>query len=258
MNLQLFNSKRLLISFCIFLFTYNFAIAQCVSGDCENGFGKFKSEDRIFYSYFENGMPSRFVVEKLLGFTIAYQILDGQKHGVEVKYNPNGLFVINQYEAGLKNGYMLTGNYKRLTGSAFLYENDKKIESLNRDYDNEVISSKGNALCKGDCKNGLGLRRVDDTYYFGIFNKRKASPIGVDQWDNSPEIYLGASDNFSREPFGMYRYESGSIYIGEFSKSKRDGIGIWIDKEGLLTASVWKKDKEKEVLYTEQLTENRL
>lgn len=257
MNSLRINPTILFLSFFIFLSAYNVTNAQCISGDCENGFGKYKTEDRIFYSFFENGIPTRFAVEKFMEFTIAYQILDGKKHGVEVKYNTNGHFVINQFEAGLKNGYMITGNFRKLTGSAFLYENDKKIETLHTDYDKGVTSSKGNALCKGDCKNGLGLRRMDDTYYFGVFHKRKASPIGVDQWDNSPEIYLGGSHDFVRKPFGMYRYESGNIYIGEYSRYM-DGIGMWISKEGVLTASIWKKGKEKEVLYTEQLTDLKL
>jgi len=251
------NPTILFFSFIVFFLISSASQAQCLAGDCENGFGKFKTEYRILYSFFENGVPSTFAIEKYLEFTICYQIIDGNKNGIEVKYNSKGLFVINQYQNGLKNGYMISGNYKRLTGKAFLYENDKKVESLYSAYEKQVTSSKGNALCKGDCKNGLGLRRLDDTYYFGVFNSRKASPIGVDQWDNSPEIYLGGSDNFSREPFGMYRYESGVVYIGEYSKGEYNGKGVWISKDGILYASIYKRGKEIKELYREQLTDTQ-
>ena len=246
--------KKSLFSVLVCLVTINISNAQCLAGDCTNGFGKFKNQDRTFYAFFENGVPSRMGLEFFLGFTIAYQIEDGNKHGIEVKYNPKGLFVINQYENGLKNGYMLTGNYKKYSAQAYYYENDEKKHSLHSDFNAGKKKIKRYVACLGNCKEGLGLRRVDDSYYLGIFEKRKPTPIGVDLWKDSSEMYLGGAHNFVRKPFGIFYYEkSGYTYIGEFKKSKRDGIGVWISKEGVLTAYVMKKGKEKDLLYEEKL-----
>jgi len=230
------------------------ANAQCLSGDCQNGFGKYKTKDgTIAYSFFENGKEAHFIILKKSDTTVTYQIVNGIKHGLEVKYHPKGGFELNQYTNGIYNGYTFRGNFKKLTAEVLIFENGNKKGIYHLDYENGKTSSKGYAACRGNCKNGLGLRRVDDTYYFGIFDKKKPSPIGIDQWVNSSEIYLGASHDFKRGPFGMYRFEDGTVFIGGYKKSKYDGVGVWISNEGVLHASVYKNDNIKEELYKEEL-----
>lgn len=243
--------KTLLYTFILF-FSLQSVCAQCLQGDCENGFGLWREEDGTkFYSFFENGKPTHMALHQLAGMYITYQINEGQRSGIEVKYHPNGLFVINELENGMKNGYSLSGNFRKLTAELYRYENDKKIDTkeLFRDYLIRKKSVRGGARCTGNCKNGLGVRVMEETYYLGVFEKRDAYPIGMDMWFDSEERYLGASHDFNRGPYGLYHYENGIIYIGGYKNGKKLGQGVFIYTDGTIKAGIWKRGKLKETLF---------
>lgn len=241
--------KTLLYTF-ILLFSVQSMYAQCLQGDCENGFGLWEEDGTKFYSFFENGKPTHMALHQLAGMYITYQIKEGQRSGIEIKYHPNGLFVINELENGMKNGYSLTGNFRKLTADLFKYENDEKLPyNFHSDFKAKKKSVRGGARCTGNCKDGLGIRVMEETYYLGVFEKRKASPIGVDMWFDSEYRYLGGSHDFKRAPFGLFRYENGTIWIGEIKKGKGNGYGITIYTDGTIKAALWKRDKVKESLF---------
>ena len=242
--------KTLLYTFILF-FSVPSIYAQCLQGDCENGFGLWKENDGTkFYSFFENGKPTHMALHQLAGMYITYQIEEGKSNGIEIKYHPKGIFVINELKNEMKNGYSLSGNFRKLTAELFEYENDEKLPyNFHSDFKAKKKSVRGGARCTGNCKDGLGIRVMEETYYLGAFKKRKASPIGVDMWFDSEERYLGASHNFNRGPYGLYHYENGNIYIGGYKKGKKLGHGIFIYADGTIKAGIWKRGKLKETLF---------
>ncbi len=242
--------KTLIFTLGFFL-SIHLISAQCLQGDCENGFGLFKEADGTkYYSFFENGLPSHFAIQQLGGMYITYQIKDNVRSGIEVKYHPKGLFVINELENGMKNGYSLSGNFRKLTAELFRYQNDEKLsDDLDSDFKAKKKSVRRGATCTGNCKNGLGIRVMEDNYSLNVFEKWKPTPIGVDMFSDSEYRYLGGSHDFNRGPFGLFHYTNGTIWIGEVKNGKGSGYGISIYKNGDIQAATWKRDKIKETLF---------
>ncbi len=183
---------------------------DCISGDCDNGFGTW---------VYPNG-------DKYAGNWVNKQI-----HGVGTYYYANGDvykgdFKNNKLEGfgtcTFKNGDKYTGEYinNLPEGEGTYFFADKKVEKglwLKGKY---VGDSKTTGCISGDCKNGKGI------YVF----------------DNG-EKYNGETRNSQRDGKGTYYFVSGEWYTGEWKNNKRNGQGTNYFADGEKYVGNWKNDE---------------
>lgn len=240
--------------------------AQCLSGDCVNGRGKFQ-------------YPS--------GAVYQGEFVDGEIHGVgKLNYSDGREYIgewVNRYQEGkgkmtMPDGRVFKGYWKRgefygedLTGEPIAY-NETVVQE-----EPEVQTG----CIVGDCNTGNGTMLFADgskyeggfvngkingfgTYYYANnskytgewkdgyyhgegtkYNGPKDVRIGL--WQNGE--YLGTKEDQSRKACisgncengeGTYVYADGSKYIGEFKAGAADGQGICYYSNGNKYTGFWK------------------
>lgn len=242
------------------LFISNVLMAQCIEGDCQEGFGIFKSDELIVP---KNGEPFR-LTETYSGF-----FKEGKMHGVGIIESSDGLIFKGAFVDGKKNGVgILTMVSKNLTqyaeyeddqlnGYSFAimggklreackYKKDKFQKDLSVDY-NSGIKGSG---CLGNCVNAFGLKVYDDSgnnHYTGFFWAELQQFIGTRQFA-SGDKYSGAMKKSDRQGFGEYKWASGGVYMGEWNKNEMHGVGMFIEADGTEKFGIFKKGKFVESL----------
>jgi len=204
--------KKILFIFTI-LIASNLGFSQqkdCISGDCDNGFGTW---------VYSNG-------DKYEGNWV-----NKQMHGSGSYYYTNGDlykgdFKNNKLEGigtcTFKNGDKYTGEYVNnlMEGEGtYFYANGKVDKGLyvKGKYVGEL---KKTGCVSGDCANGKG------TYIF----------------DNG-EKYVGETKNSKREGKGIYYFNSGEWYLGDWKNNQRNGQGTNYFADGEKYVGNWKNDQ---------------
>lgn len=184
------------------------SLGQCLSGDCENGYGKFKyNSGDIYIGQFDKSKP------------------DGQG----VCYYASGEKYVGSWKSGQINGY------------GRMYEQNGDIKDgiwENSRYKKAQISN----CTSGDCQNGYGILWIDDIRYAGIFYAGKPSVQGVLFYDDGSK-FVGECKNFKKDGTGVYFNQNGRVQKGIWEKDQlmvfkrsvgcvkgncQDGKGVYI------------------------------
>jgi len=215
-----------ILSFLIvFLFSAMDAQSQCVSGDCENGFGtwewpngtiykgEFKNKARNGYGYylFENG--DVYVGEWQNNERHGYGVYYFSNHNSHKRYS-------GEWRAGQRSGM------------GILHYNDAKISPRFGVWNDGEFKHKYNDLgcIEGDCYKGFGVYVWDDgARYEGNFVQGKRNGEGVYYYAKGSK-YIGTQENDRRHGWGTYYYSSGSKYVGEWVYETKEGRGTFYSK----------------------------
>ena len=220
----------------ILLFT-NLISAQCISGDCKNGFGKIQYQDAVYEGTFKNGNLEgigiiqytngnyyfgQFISSKFTGFGY-FQWKDGQNH-------------FGKWENSLQNG---KGIYNDAKANPTAGTWEKGVYKSNQ---NTEVQSNNPPNSIGNCINGYGrITYTDGSLIQAIFENGKAKLGRITKVNQY--TYDGQIENSLPNGYGQIGYTNGDHYFGNFKEGFRQGLGILTKKDGSKTYGTWKNDK---------------
>jgi len=183
------NKKFILLTFLSLILIGSMAEAQCLAGNCRDGFGKFKYENGdIYIGQFE-----------------------GHKaHGQGVLMYANGVKYMGGWKAGKIEG---EGRMQLADGTVTggIWANNK------------LVKESGNGCISGDCDNGYGIYLYESgNKYLGVFKNGKPFAQGTMFYANG-EKYVGKIVNEQRNGEGTLFETDGLIKEGAWSSDKYVG-----------------------------------
>jgi hypothetical protein len=187
-----------ILYFTIITLVAQFSAAQCLEGDCENGYGKYDLFYAIYEGTFKDGLPHGAGKLFYEGYTYEGEIKEGVEHGRGMVTYPDGSFQKVKYEMGKK------------IESQFIKEDASQYKSY---------EAKCNANCiSGDCANGSGKYRFPSgNVYEGSFVNFQ--PDGNGKWYfANGEKYFGAVKNGLKNGKGTYYFKNGWTFSGTYVK----------------------------------------
>ena len=251
-------------------FSFNELSAQCLSGNCVDGIGKFKyPSGGIYQGEFSNG----------------------EIHGIGKLIYPDGRVYIGEwvhrYQEGKGKMTMADGRvFKGFWKQGEFYGDDINGEPITLDQNADVIKQSPEiqtGCIEGDCENGKGtMLYADKSKYEGNFKNGKINGYGtffyadgskyVGEWkngyyngegtkyNNSTGVrkglwqngeYLGTKEDQSKKGCiagdcyngeGTYVYGDGSKYIGSFKNGAIEGEGTCYYTDGNKYTGGWKNN----------------
>lgn len=206
-----------------------FTTAQCVEGDCVNGYGREVFDDHTYSGFYKDGLFDGWgLVKYSNGDVFKGAFAEGKVHGVGILiFGSTDRSVYAEFEDGELNGYgfILEGGD---VAEANKYKDGKVVKRMELDYVNNVTRG----LCRGNCTSGFGLEAYEPgNYYFGFFTNNAYRGVGVRVFGNGG-VYKGGLHKSKRSGFGEYTYPSGNVYIGMWKGGERHGPGAFIYTDG--------------------------
>lgn len=174
--------------------------AQCIMGNCMNGYGKFKSDDGAVYEG---------------------EFVEGQRQGQGTYYYINGDVYRGEWANGLPNGQGI--RYLK-DGSAIGGQWAK-----GRLIDQSINVAKPSKCLKGNCQDGYGeLRDASGNLYKGEFKAGQREGKGRMSFKNG-DRYVGNWKNGLPHGKGMRYYSSGHVDSGEWIRGQfaEDKVRTW-------------------------------
>ncbi len=249
--------------------------AQCVSGNCEDGYGVYVDDNGNRYSgFFKNGEYSG---EGTLIFYGGDVYIGSFKNDMVCGkgtyiWGETGEKYFGHWEDGNRQG-IGTSFYEDGTASTDIWNNDEVV-------DDDIKEG----CLNGDCKTGYGvcLFRDGSTYegywrnsYFsgqGVYNQADGSryegeflkgwyngygtltsPDGTQKqglWEKGRYIgelntnnIKGCVSGNCENGYGLMVYDDKSAYLGDFKNGKSHGSGVYITSDGTKTIGSFENDK---------------
>lgn len=271
--------KKLILLTLSLLLTLGFAAnAQtqgCISGNCQDGYGMYLTENGDRYTgFFENGdFNGAGTVLFDGGDRYTGNFLDGQFSGCGSYFWNNGSSFIGQWEQGLRQGF---GTQYESDGSSQynLYNDDAIVSEDSLDYYKD-------ACINGDCNSGYGVYLFEDgalyegefidgeiygsgkytlpdgSYYKGYFVNHNFQGYGVlvqpdntkveGLWDSGRYIgteknHYGTISGDCQNGTGIFVWEDGSRYEGSWKGGVKSGFGIYKGSDGSIIKGTWYND----------------
>lgn len=193
----------------------------CISGDCNNGFGKMNlGKGEMYYGYFS----------------------DGKMNGVGLISKKGAYFLFSEFKNNLPNSFVFELNQNitftgtaingKINGNGFSFKTDDKVTKGGFFSDNNILiehpftknTQKQKVGCyQGDCNNMLSLYKFFDGSVFTGFFKDKKPDLGIMVYNNGDASY-GNMKNMKMNGVNMYEYNTvKEIYFGNFTENKHDG-----------------------------------
>jgi len=213
---------------------------QCVSGDCQNGYGVFTSEEGTYKGYWKDGKVHGNGVFKGSDYTYNGEYVNGKKHGQgEIKYT-NGIVVKGTF----KNGKFVKAKSGCISGNCgtgkgiFVYADGSKYEGdfrYNIKHGKGKFTSSSGVIQEGVWRNDkfIGEKEVLRT---GCIYGNCKNGNGIYQWGNGDK-YEGKWKNNLKDGQGIMTTKT-IVYEGEFKNDLFHGFGTLIWNHGR-----WKGDK---------------
>lgn len=209
----------------LMLLIFNTANSQCVSGDCDNGFGTWKWDNgTIYQGEFQNkarGGYGYYLFEN--GDIYVGEWQNNKRHGYGVYYFSN--------HSAYKR---YSGEWKanQRSGMGILHYNDDKIAARFGVWEAGEFKYRYEDLgcLEGNCYEGFGVYVWNDgARYEGNFVEGKRNGEGVYYYSKGSK-YVGTQENDRRHGWGTYYYASGSKYVGEWVYETKEGRGTFYSK----------------------------
>jgi|LGOV01.1.fsa_nt_gb hypothetical protein len=237
--------------------------SDCISGDCENGYGKIKYNNGTYEGNFKNGIKhgkgfykwnskdsyeGDFKDGKKDGHGV-YHYSDGWKHigefidgkltGKAKQYNEKGKLVFEGYFVkGKLHGY---GTSHFNNGGKYVgeYSNGKR-----HGYGKE-INKNGDVAYEGQWENGktksnVGNKTPDTNIAKtkGCISGNCTDGYGKYVYDNG--YYKGFFKDGKKNDYGFYSWNNGDFYFGNWNDNSRNGYGEYFWKNGSDYIGEWK------------------
>jgi len=199
--------------------------SSCLSGDCNNGFGKavYYLEDTLHYEgQFSNQMwNGNGTLEVVNKYIYKGEFKDNNCFGKGVIQFVNG----DKYDGMVVNS-VLEGE------GIFYYKNGEKLSGVFKN---------------GTIWNGNGYIRLSDkAYYSGDFKEGKYHGQGFIMYENGSS-YKGSFSYQKMTGSGKIMWGDGSYYIGDVLNGKRHGTGRMYSASGNLDLEgEWENDEPKQ------------
>ncbi|MGB0892699.1 MAG: hypothetical protein ACPGUU_10125 [Flavobacteriaceae bacterium] len=208
--------KLVVLSICFLsVLTIN---AQCLSGDCENGYGIYKYQGEIYRSgYWKNGDGTG--IELLV--TKNYRAFNNKVNGkVQISYYKQGPRIIVGH--GLtKTGFII--NLQEGTFEDATFNDNFKMVTKAPLKNNNVYEG----CVAGDCENGIGVYKDPYSYLVATFKNGKANGFGYYHLLALKQTYVGEFTNDKKNGTGIYYYKLfNDFYMGQWNNDKPNGKGV--------------------------------
>jgi hypothetical protein len=186
---------------------------ECISGNCENGFGTVKTKTTTYTGSFKEGLmhgKGKYVWKD--GGSYKGDFREGFFEGIGVRTYKSGTIYKGYFKYDKPHG---EGTMTNVSGSIF----------------------KG--LWQFGYKHGQGSYKDNKGYsHEGNYKFGNADGFGKQQWKNG-DVYEGNFKNGYREGYGIYTWPSGETYKGHWKKGKKHGKGISEKNNRLLKKGIW-------------------
>ncbi|MCQ2250886.1 MAG: caspase family protein [Bacteroidales bacterium] len=187
------------------------ANAQCISGNCEDGYGVYQNETLRYTGFFDDGLPNGYgILTSTSGQTYIGEFKDMKYHGKGTLYFKDNERYVGYWENGKRNGPGIQ-----------VYTDGKSDEVVLKDdqYDKKFEKNEKKALTGclyGNDKNGFNV-----TYY------------------KNGDRYEGYNNNGKHHGYGKLVFNNGHTYEGQFSEGQFDGYGILTKPDGSVQEGIW-------------------
>lgn len=197
---------------------------KCVSGDCENGWGRVKIGEIITDATFiDNAINGVAYITYPNGAYYHGEYKDNQRDGTGYYKWDNGNVYVGEWKDGKQHGLGYTMNKDNQITTAGRFENGKQVEKQAKNY----IDNKVNGNCIGDCVNGFGKYSYSNgDRYWGFFKNGQRFGIGTYSWSNKSAYTGSYTEDGKRSGYGIYTYVDGSVFKGIFINDKINGLGV--------------------------------
>ncbi len=215
------------------------AKTDCMSGNCENGYGSKQIGEFLYIGFFENGKPDGPGLLTKNNFTL----LGTWKNGINAGY---GLY--SEKETGnIAQGYFkdlaLNGRAVRKQNGKFQYGNFSAGELILPAYQTPRNNLSVGCIV-GDCSQKYGQYLFQNGSKFTGFFKDGNVDVGIFS-DTKKNTYNGEFKNGKLDGFGQQSYLNGDSYFGFFKNGMRHGKGSYQIKgtPSKILSGFWENDK---------------
>jgi hypothetical protein len=232
-----------------YLGTKNTYKSECLSGDCDNGYGTYTWENgEKFEGYWKNNKRNGQGTNNYgNGDQYTGNWLDDQQNGYGTYKYSNGDVYVGDWKLHKKDGYgtytfkngeKYIGEWKdnRYNGQGTFYYADGTTKSGG--WVNDVFTGKRSAnttkttgCISGNCDNGYGVYVFDDgERYEGYWKNNKRNGQGTNNFANGG-TYTGEWRDDLKHGYGTYTYPASSEYDnyqGFWTDDKMNGRGVLV------------------------------
>ena len=197
--------------------------SNCVSGDCKNGWGKYKYKNGYYEGFWENGERADYgmYVWEGIGKYIGNWKADVQT-GFGLYLPINGDQFVGEYKNGKINGRGYTA--EEGTWTYGLFENGN-LTTAYHFYNNKVEIG----CVAGDCENKYGRYVFESGGAFTGFFESGHFVFGDYKFPNGDKYTGEFNDDNQFDGIGRFFFKSGSYYGGEWKNGERTGLGYFLD-----------------------------
>ncbi len=225
-----------------------FAKAQCLNGDCENGFGELKTENESFSGFFKDGKYNGSGILQNAEGVHWGAFKNGLKHGFGV-LSKEDRYQTGHWVNGKIFDYILEV-YKNISIKLASYTPDGRFKDYTI-FPSMPLNADGSGCKFGDCKDGWSQRIFTDKGYSitSKMNNYQFSEIMILQEDNGNMGFLSyrLDENGHRMAVIL---NTKNWYIGMFdNNSAKDGLGAEYEFGQLKQAGLFEKNSIKEVYH---------
>lgn len=218
--------------------------SQCIKGNCIDGFGKYKFNDKSIYEgKFVNGnMHGKGALTFSEGKYIGHFKKNKREGEGKIIYNTGDSY-IGQFKKNLFHG---KGKFTYSNGDVYKgHWSDGKKEGYGTYIFNNSDIYKGHFV--NDKINGEGiLTKANNTHQSGqwyngtlLFENDKANE-SISNTDNSVQTLINCNEQDCNNVKGKYTYSDGSYYEGMFVNNQPEGEGICFYSNGSKYTGGWK------------------
>ena len=186
---------------------------ECISGDCENGFGRIETKTTTYKGNFK----------------------EGRMHGDgEYVWKDGG-----SYKGFFRDGFF-EGIGERTYESGAIYKGHFKYD---KPHGEGTMTYANGSFFKGlwqfENKHGDGLYKDNKGYsHEGKYKFGSADGVGKQTWKKG-DVYEGDFKNGYKEGYGIYTWPSGQTYKGYWKNGKKHGKGISEKSNRILNKGIW-------------------
>jgi len=188
--------------------------AQCISGNCEDGYGVYQDENNRYTGFFRDGYPNGYgILTKITGQTYTYI---GEFK--DMKFNGKGTLYFSDNERFI--GYWEKN--KQVGPGIQITSDGKRMEDVYKDgnFDKKYQGKPMVGCLYGDEKEGYNV-----TYY------------------KNGDRYEGYNHKGEHHGYGRLQYDNGHVYEGQFANGKFDGYGTLTNPDGTVQEGIWEEGR---------------
>jgi len=207
---------------------------KCVSGNCNDGWGKWEFDNGYYEGFWMNGKREGYGLYKWneFGTYIGFWLND-KMEGYGSYEDQNGKIMTGMYIDGMLNGLGEESTEEEEYNRGFY--KDHKLQTPYAFTSNSI--DKG--CSAGDCKDSYGNYVWDNGDFFTGYFKNNMPFLGRYEFANG-DIYQGMFNlNGQFHGQGRFFYAVGGYYGGHFYNGNFSGRGYYYDEDYITKIGVW-------------------